>query len=362
MVPATPVSVTVGQSTVPADVSPVGLDGLVAHWPFDSPDGDVAVDVASGLNGTIHGTRPAEGRVDGCLWFDGEDDYVDFPSGVIDAIGSLEQGTIAFWFNYSYILDRQEIEPLFHLGIDDGDEQDNMFIIELGHKYPVIRRLYVTWVIGQQIPVLCFDTGFHLDAGEWYHFAVTVGPDGNTGYLNGAELVNRYYNFGEPDDTLFLDDIPVQQQFSIGYGKTNDVKSPHFMHYRGAIDDVRVYNRSLTAGEIAQLYEMGGAPLNIEITSPQNGSFLLFDHKLWAISHLVVGGPVTVDVGHLAASDHPIEHVAFLVDGTHAFTDDEPPYRWTWSQPAFGRHTVKAVAHDAAGRTDSDTVTMWKLF
>lgn len=170
MAPVAPVSVTVGQNAASADTPVVARDardGLVAHWPFDTSNGDVAVDVASGLNGTIHGTRQAGGRVDDCLWFDGKDDYVDFPPSVIDAVGSLGQGTIAFWFNYSYILDWQEIEPLFHLGIDDGDEQDNMFIIELGHKYPVIRRLYVTWIIGKQIPMLCFDTGFHLDAGEW---------------------------------------------------------------------------------------------------------------------------------------------------------------------------------------------------
>ena len=360
--PALPVSVSVSQSPASAAISTDGGSGLVAHWPFDDPSGGVAVDVAGGLNGTVHGASRADGPVDGCLWFDGEDDYVDFPPAVVDAIGSLGQGTIAFWFNYSYLLDRQEIEPLFHLGIDDGGEPDNMFIIELGHKYPVIRRLYVTWVIGKQIPVLCYDTGFHVDEDEWYHFAVTVGPDGNTGYLNGVELVNRYYNFGAPDDALFLDDIPVQDQFTIGYGKTNDVKSPGFLYYRGYVDDVRVYNQSLSAGEISELYAMGGAPLNIEITRPQNGSFLLFDHKIWAINHLVAGGPVTVEVGHVAAGGRPVEQVAFYVDDVRRFTDDEAPYRWTWSQVAWGKHVITAVATDAAGHQDRDTVTVWKLF
>lgn len=65
-----------------------------------------------------------------------------------------------------------------------------------------------------------------------------MGPEGNTGYINGAERVNRYYNFGEGGDMRFLDDIPVQNQLTLGSGKTNDVKSPQFLPYRGFLDDV----------------------------------------------------------------------------------------------------------------------------
>ncbi|MHC4681621.1 MAG: LamG-like jellyroll fold domain-containing protein [Planctomycetota bacterium] len=52
---------------------------LVAHWPFDEVQGDIAYDNAGTCDGTLLGDlvwQPAGGAVDGALEFDGMDDYV----------------------------------------------------------------------------------------------------------------------------------------------------------------------------------------------------------------------------------------------------------------------------------------------
>jgi hypothetical protein len=229
--------------------------GIVAHWKFDETSGNVAEDSVGDFHGAIQGDAIwTAGRVDNALFFDGIDNYVDLPQNTIDVIGSLTQGTISFWFNFTYLLDHQEIMPIFYIGIDNEFERDSMFIIELGHNWPTNTRLYVTWIQNNWKPILCFDTGFHLIEKKWYHFALVVGPDGNTGYLNGNELVNRRYNFGHPDDQLFLDEIPVKDKFSIGYGKTNDVIGPHFLYFKGLIDDLRIYDQPLSSSEIQEFF------------------------------------------------------------------------------------------------------------
>lgn len=59
---------------------------------------------------------------------------------------------------------------------------------------------------------MCYDSNVNLAENKWHHFAVVVGPDGNTGYLNGKEITNRHYNFGNSKDKSFLDDIPKKEK------------------------------------------------------------------------------------------------------------------------------------------------------
>lgn len=250
----------------------ISTSGLVAYWKLDEDEGNIAYDSVNDFHGTVYGASWIAGKIGNALDFDGENDFIDLPRNAIDFIGSLEKGTIAFWFYYNYNLDQQEIQPMFYIGIDDENETDNMFIIEIGHKNPANKKLYVTWVVGRRIP-LCFDTGFNLEEKRWYHFAVVVGPNGNTGYLNGVELINRHYNFGNARDSYFLSDIPVQDQFTIGYGKTADGKSPHFLYFDGRIDDVRIYDKPLNADEIMELYNYNGnePPSPPDIDGTTNG-------------------------------------------------------------------------------------------
>ncbi|MHA2357739.1 MAG: hypothetical protein ACXABK_03090, partial [Candidatus Heimdallarchaeaceae archaeon] len=156
--------------------------GLVAYWNFNSTSGSVAEESVNGFNGSVIGASWTSGVYGNALEFDGVNDFVNVSQSAISTTGNLDQGTIVFWFNYDYNLDQQEIQPLFYLGINDENETDNMFIIEVGHANAANRKLYVTWVGGAGIP-LCFDTGINLLEGVWYHFAVVVGPSGNTGYL-----------------------------------------------------------------------------------------------------------------------------------------------------------------------------------
>jgi hypothetical protein len=245
---------------------------LIAHWKFDETNGDVAYDSANGYHGIVNGGATwVSGQIENALLFDGIEDYVDLPQNAITDIGSLSQGTIVLWFKYSYNLDQQEISPLFYIGIDNENDPDNMFIIEIGHRNPSNTRLYVTWIKNNQVPILCFDSRFLLNENQWYHFAVVVGPEGNTGYLNGVELVNRRYNFGKPSDQIFLADIPMKEMFSIGYGKTSDVIGQHFYYYKGLIDDIRIYDQPLSASEIYDLYDNNVAPFPPSISGQLYG-------------------------------------------------------------------------------------------
>tara|TARA_Y100000310_G_scaffold345531_1_gene466076 strand:- start:9897 stop:10841 length:945 start_codon:yes stop_codon:yes gene_type:complete len=253
------------KEVVPEPIPEKDIDpNLVAHWTFDQD----AQDSAKNNHGTIKGGATIkDGKIGKALYFDGVDDFVDFPQSTVEKIGSLGQGTIAFWFNYQSLLDKQTIMPLFYIGMASGD--DNMYLIEIGHAAgtegppfgnfpdgtpdPNNKMIYSTWVKNNQEPFLCFDSNKNLEENKWYHYAVVVGPDGNTGYLNGLAIANKDHNFGNPKAQSFLNSIIVQEKLTLGYGKSAYQISPDFEYFKGYIDDVRIYDRPLNAVEISKL-------------------------------------------------------------------------------------------------------------
>lgn len=239
---------------------------LVANWNFEG-EGTTILDYANNHDGTIVGNaQRTQGKVGNALYFDGIDDYVYFSQNTVDEIGSLTQGTIMFWFKFESLLSTQTIIPMFYIGTNEEGGNDNIYVIEIGHfagandyralgSDPDNTMLYSTWIKNNHEPYLCFDSNENLDENIWYHFAVVVSPEGNTGYLNGIELTNRYYNFGTSSDVSFLNDIPVKEMLTLGYGRSSSELSPDFLYYKGYLDDVRVYDIPLSSSKINELIE-----------------------------------------------------------------------------------------------------------
>lgn len=239
---------------------------LLGHWKFDETSGTTASDSTGNYDATIYGDAIfSTGKKGNSLYFDGVDDYVKLPVEAISQIGNLTEGTISLWINYTSVLDSQVIMPIFYIGNEDNNDDDSLFIIEIGHfdnenpgpdmLDPDNKKLYATWVdvAIDQNPYLCFDTNENLEENTWYHFVLVVNSSGNTGYLNGEELKDRNYNFGTESDKKFLSDIPVKEICTIGYGKSHSDVSSDFMFYKGYIDDLRIYNEPLTKTEIQEM-------------------------------------------------------------------------------------------------------------
>jgi hypothetical protein len=86
----------------------------------------------------------------------------------------------------------------------------------------------------------------------WYHLAYVIDGTGNgtgTVYLNGV-----------PNTPATLGDLNISNanSFYIGYGNIGSSGT-----YSGTIDDVRVYNRVLSATEVQQLYKLGSTKLGV---------------------------------------------------------------------------------------------------
>lgn len=231
-------------------------DGLVAHYRFDEGSGTTLHDATSNqFDGPIVNAAWGAGPVSGyALNFNGSTGRVDLSSpAALSTIGGLSQGSISVWFYYRGIPAGNSISPIFYLG-EAGF--NNFLVIEVGHNSATNEKLYFTVAAGGSL-ILCFDSAANLPRNRWYHFVAVVGPNGNTGYLNGVEMTSRHYNSGNSSTVKFFDDVPIKEKLSLGRGTTLPAKSnSQVWTFYGAVGETRVYDRPLTAAEVQELYDL----------------------------------------------------------------------------------------------------------
>jgi hypothetical protein len=202
-------------------------NGLVGLWSFNGSDmdGNTAIDRSSGgNNGTITGATKTIGKVGQALSFNGSGDSITVPySASLDISGDhtisawvyltnsnptgqtifVKNSNYAFWFEYGGTL---------------------RFSDDSSHY---IQTVQSTW-----------------SAGQWYHFAGVFDDSFSASkiYVNGVSV--SVTQSGDWSPTLGLDSYIGSM-----YGSGD--------YINGRIDEVRIYNRALSAQEVLRLYNLG---------------------------------------------------------------------------------------------------------
>ena len=228
-------------------VTPSQDSGLFAHWKFDEGEGDIAYDSVGANDGNVYGAQWTTGQIDGALDFDGANDCVALPDN--DPVWLPQYNfTLSVWVCF----EREPAsvgETILDLNHGDSSDPGN----ELGCK--IGRTVAAGELAFQMTTTTNTDEDLFSDdvlvKNKWYHIVAV--RDGTTQaiYIDGQLSADRTCS---PDPIDFVggyDDDKV----NIGRS-TTDPGDPRF-HLKGKIDDVRIYNRALSAEEIRQLYQEG---------------------------------------------------------------------------------------------------------
>jgi hypothetical protein len=212
--------------------------GLVALWKFDEGGGTIAYDSVSNNRGTlVNGPTWTSGRISSALSFDGTDDYVEV--GDSPKLEGMDNLTICAW-----------IRPQQNPG------QDNVIIVDKVcytayrfHVYDVDRAdgtgLLTSWINGNTCAPTP-DVELEMSGSNWYHVVLV--------YDNNNNEV-RYYIDGSLAGTKPLASGAIGTNSApLRIARSNH---PTPQYFRGIIDDVRIYDRALSAEEIWQLYQQG---------------------------------------------------------------------------------------------------------
>jgi len=208
---------------------------LVGYWPMDEGSGTTTVDVSGENNiGTITGAiRAATSscKVGRCLDFDGVNDYVNV-SGLAADMSGVARFSVSLWAK----ADTNQIAGAA-ISIRKGDsDPGNLFIL---YPYDLSAgngaRIYFN---GSSI---INENGIDRTDGDYHHFVFVSGSATNHEvYVDGVSV-----GASSSDKTL---PSPVTD---IDIGRWSGSGGQVF---NGSIDEVRIYNRALTAGEIEAIY------------------------------------------------------------------------------------------------------------
>jgi concanavalin A-like lectin/glucanase superfamily protein/FG-GAP repeat protein len=245
----------------------------------------------SGNNGTCT-ECPAlnsSGKLESAYTFDGINDKI----GINDST-SFDFGTgpvsFSFWMklNQAYTDSSQYMMPI----LTSYESNDDNFYISLSGTESGVSTRYGELVFkleNKPTTTAYAETSQNFwSANVWYHVAVTRNAETANVYINGQEDTGLE-NFASGDTFNNLD-----ADFEIG-GGDNDQASGAARYFNGIIDELAIWNRSLSASEVISLYQERNTRLNIQTrTSEDNLTW-----NDWSSNHTNPSGLIDLDVKYL---------------------------------------------------------------
>lgn len=203
----------------------IPTNGLVAYYPFSNN----ANDTSGGMyNGAVNGSTLSIGR-DGttnCYQFDGVNDRILIPTSF-----DFLPRTVNLWFNAKH-----------------ADYSDWRFIYESDNAnlQNGLLELVVRDLNGQLSLFINAGNGrdtISIDSNVWYNANLYVGADKKMKFhLNGTLVTDKTF-------TSFLNSVNGVDKVVIG---SNRFENSRF--FAGKIDDISIFNRELSEGEIDSIY------------------------------------------------------------------------------------------------------------
>ncbi len=234
--------------------TPFTTDGnTIALYHLDEGTGSTTADASGNSNTLALVNDPGWAAGDNtrlagtALAFGGSSDFVSIPPSFLSAVTS--RITLEAWVNPYY--SGMTTRIIDHISVGSGDG----FLLDLVDGTPRV-------IVGSGAAIS--STG--LAAGTWYHLAATYGYDTVRLYINGVCADSMHVGGNVPPNS-----------HNVYIGIDQDLAS----HFNGTIDEVRIWNTSRTAAEIA-------VDMNNFITGPPAGLIGYWQFNEGA-------GPITYD-------------------------------------------------------------------
>lgn len=217
-------------------------DGMLLYYPFQADEGQNVSDASGhGYAGAVNGASyVSSGVVNGAYRFDGYNDYI-----LTGDMGYQPTGTISFWMNADAVENWRNPFSTDYAGWDDciRFEEDS-------NREFVIGALGMGW-------------GFYttnMAPSRWYHIIYGWDAQNGYGYLDGKLVFTALHP--DPNSSVHPN-IPgtagYWKEQSLNFRNVcvgNGYSTEPDRHWKGLVDEVRIYNRVLSAEEANQLFYM----------------------------------------------------------------------------------------------------------
>ena len=215
--------------------------GLVNRWIFNNGSGSTATDTVGGQNISLSGTYTWSSSVPNTaiavksLSFDG---YSGFGSAAVNATLQTTTYSMSMWYYHTGNSDPRGGNPII---IESGLNQNEAFAIATGGFTGTSKPYFYSSVYNGGFG-RTFSSATPLNT--WTHLAITIGNSKYNAYQNGV------LDSGNTNISI-TSGLPFTLNGSFIFGKGDN---PYGDQFGGSIFDVRIYNRVLTAAEVASIY------------------------------------------------------------------------------------------------------------
>src|SRR3989344_2491526 len=211
--------------------------GLVGYWSMNEGTGSYAGDASGNKNtGTLtNGPTWVDGKRGKALNFDGSNDYVEM-GNVLNPTTNM---TLVAWFNIksfagiNYLISR-----------DNGTTATRRdYSLDVANS-TTLRYSYDDTATNPTNKDVTVQT---LNTNQWYHFVIVLDSGNNAMfYLNGVSVgsATAATHVGQTTNSFHI-------------GRSHNTSSGSQIYTNSLIDEVRVYNRALSAAEVQALYKSG---------------------------------------------------------------------------------------------------------
>ena len=232
--PPVPSSMSLSTDTAATSLN----SGCVAWWPLTEGTGTVATDIVGSNNGAESGgVGWTDTAIGSAASLDGVDDYFSADAAVIPS----------FPFTFSAWVNSEDTSDTYKSIVSFGKSTDQYYYAVVGFKRytsdgPVARCVWRTGSSGSLVNEL--STSTTVQDGEWHHLVGVFESSGAlTLYVDGVLEASATNTPSSPQN---FDTVRIGALKRTGAEEN---------HYQGEAQNVRIWNRALTADEVTLLYE-----------------------------------------------------------------------------------------------------------
>lgn len=235
---------------------------ILGHWSFEDGSGTRVSDVSgNGRHATLVNTDSTNwvtSRSGKAVAFDGSAEYA--------SIGDINVGTqytVSAWI-YPTTLPSSGDSYIHNIFCDEGPSNNSTFCFRMGSHGTLANRQKCAVAAYTTVGANDMESASDLPANTWTHCTATVDNSGATKtvrfYINGvfdrSETYTGTVNNGSAG-------------FRIGFSPDSNTR-----YFEGRLDEIKLYNRLLTDGQVLELYRSGARPL----AAPNNRGLVAYWH------------------------------------------------------------------------------------
>jgi len=254
------------------------VKGLIGYWTMDGKDlhQNVYDSSGNGHHGNLRdaaagegATTTAPGRIGQALRLNGSSDHVNLGTSVL-GLGGPPTGefSISVWFKRNGTGDTASTgnggvvaEPLVAKGVGQAEtktENANYFLgIRAGNR---IVADFENRAGGGNHPVVGTTTILN---NEWNHAVLVYATSSDPSSMNFRIYVNGQFDTASSTGGAVPEWESIQ---GLGFGVTLNTSQTRDGFFNGDLDEIRMYDRALTDGEVSLLYKLGQAKVSVTPT------------------------------------------------------------------------------------------------